>query len=64
MVAMILWSPPVNQYIVYKYHHKLVQVGFKDSIHKVHECCRGISKPKGHHYELIMPVPSAEGSLR
>jgi len=54
---MLLWGPPVNQDIIYEYHH------FEDPIHKVHECCRGVTEAKGHHHEFIVSVVGAEGSL-
>jgi len=61
---MIIWSPRVDQYVICKHHHKVVQVRFEDSIYRVHERCWGVSEPKGHHYELIMPIPGAKDSLR
>jgi len=42
----------------------MVQVRFRDSIHKAHECYWGVSEPKGYHYELIMPISGAERTLR
>jgi len=42
---------------------KLIQVGFEDSVHEIHECYRGIGEAKGHHHKLIVSVPGTEGSL-
>ena len=61
---MLLWSPQVDKYIIYEYHHELFQAGFKDPIHEIHECFQGISEPKGHHYELIVSVLGIKGSPR
>ena len=46
----------VYQYVIYKHHHKLVQVGFENSIHKIHKSHRGIGQAKGHHHKFIMTI--------
>jgi len=41
----------------------LIQVGFKNLVHEIHECCWGISEAKGHHHKLVVSVLGVEGSL-
>jgi len=60
---MLIWNSRVDQYIIYEYHYKLVQVGFEDPVHEIHEYHRDISEAKGHHYELVMSIASTKGSL-
>ena len=53
----------VNENIVYEHHHELIQVGFKDPVHKVHEGCRGIGEAKGHDHELVVSISGTKRSL-
>jgi len=47
----------VNQDIIYKYHHKLIQIGFENSICKIHKGCGGIGQVKRHYSEFIVTKP-------
>jgi len=53
---MFLWCSRIDQYIIYEYNYKLVQVGLKDPVHNVHKRCWGIGESKGHHRIFIVPV--------
>ena len=39
--------------IIYKYHHKFVQLEHKHRIHQIHEVCGGIGQSKRHNKVLI-----------
>ena len=60
---MLIWIPRVDQYIIYEYHHELIQVGFEDPIHEIHKRRSGICKPKRHHYKFIVSISGAKYSL-
>ena len=49
-----------NKDIIYKYHHKLVQIGSENSIHMIHEDRRGIGQAKRHHSEFIVTKSGPE----
>jgi len=53
----------LNQDIVYKYHHKLVPIGSKNSIHKIHKGRRGIDQAKRHQGDFIVTKPGPKCSL-
>ena len=63
MLLVLLLRPRVHQYIIYEHYHKLIQEWFENSVHQVHECCRGICQTERHHQKLIVPVPATEGRL-
>ena len=45
----------VNKDIIYKYHHKFVQIVSKNSIHKIHEGRGGIDEAKSITVKLQWP---------
>ena len=61
MLFMLLLIFGIYEDVIDEYYHKFIQVGPKDSIHQIHNCCRRISESERHHCELIMPVASFEG---
>ena len=50
----------VIQDILYKYHHKRVHIGSENSIHMIHEGCRGIGQAKTYHDEFIVTKSGSE----
>ena len=63
MILMLLLKLGVDQDVVNKDHNKLIQIGMEYLMHDIHECCRCIRQPKGHHYELEMPIPHPKRCL-
>ena len=64
MILMFLLKMGVDQNVVNEDHDKMIQVGLEYPMHEIHECCWGIRQSKGHHYELKVPIPRPERSLR
>ena len=62
MVDVVLRGSRVNEDVVYEHHHELIQVRFKDPVHKVYEGCRGIGEAKGHHHKLVVSISGTEHS--
>lgn len=53
----------INQDIVNRNQHKLVKIGMKYIIHKMHACGWGVSEPKMETRKLITFVMSFDCSL-
>ena len=60
MDNVFIYGFGVIQEILYKYHHELVQIGYENSIHKIHEGRGGIGQANRHHGEFIVTKPSPE----
>ncbi|KAJ0925180.1 hypothetical protein HanRHA438_Chr04g0156681 [Helianthus annuus] len=60
---MLFLTFRVDQDVVYKHDHKLVEVGFAYSVHEIHEYRRRVGHPKGHNEEFIMTITSSECSF-
>ena len=58
-----LYIGRIYQHVIYKHHHKLIQIGPEYSVHQVHESSWCIRQPKWHDQELIMAIPSPKGCL-
>ena len=60
MLCMIYLILQVNQDIIDKHDHKLVELGHEYQIHQIHEVGRSICQSKRHDQILIQAVPSGE----
>jgi len=54
----------VYQNVIYKHHHKLVQVGSEKSIDKIHKSYKGIGEAKRHHCKFIMTIPDFKSGFK
>ncbi|MFS7996644.1 hypothetical protein Hanom_Chr12g01132271 [Helianthus anomalus] len=60
MISLVL---QINEDVINEDDDKLVQVGFANMIHEIHERCWCISEPERHHQELVVTITSSECSL-
>jgi hypothetical protein len=63
MFSVIFLILRINQDIIYKYHHELVQFGHEHRIHQVHEVRGGVGQVEGHNKILIETVSCGESSF-
>ncbi|MFS7904768.1 hypothetical protein Hanom_Chr01g00039891 [Helianthus anomalus] len=63
MLFMLLLTFRVDQNVVDKHNHELVEVRLARSVHEIHENRRRISHSKRHDEELVMTVASPERSF-
>ena len=64
MFPMFHMTFRINQDIIYKHHHKFIQIWFENPVHQIHKRGWCVSQPKRLYQELIMTIPSPECSLR
>jgi hypothetical protein len=60
---MIFLRLEKDKNVINEHNHKVVKVGVKNVVHCLHETGRRSHWTKIHDLELIMPIPSGEGSL-
>ena len=63
MFCMICLILRVNQDIIDKHNHELVELGHEYRIHQVHEVGRSIRQSKRHDQILVQAIPSGETDL-
>jgi hypothetical protein len=63
MLSVIFLILRINQDVIYKYHHELVQFGHKHQIYQVYEVCGGVGQSKGHNKIFIETVSCRESSF-
>ena len=64
MSAVLFSFFRINEYVVNKYHHKLIQIGLENFILKCHKCSWGISHSEWHNQELVMTVLVTQNIFR
>ena len=63
VVLMHLWSGAVDEDVVHVYHNKLVHEWSQDIVHEPLKRGWGVTQPKRHHCELVVPVSGPESCL-
>ncbi|BAU01026.1 hypothetical protein VIGAN_11017800 [Vigna angularis var. angularis] len=63
VVFMLSLCLRVDENIIYKNDHKLVQVWPKDAVHIIHEHRRSVCYSKWHHYILVVSITRPKSSF-
>ena len=64
MLCMVCLILQVNQDIIDKHNHELIELGHEYQIHQVHEVGKSIRQSKRHDQILIQTIPSEESYFR
>jgi len=63
MIIMFLPILRIDKDVIYEHHYKLVKIGSKDPVYKIHESCGGIGEAKREHDKLIVTIPGPRRCL-
>ena len=64
MLYMICLILRVNQDVIDKHDHELIEIGHEYQIHQIHKVGRCICQSKRHNQILVQAVPSGESCFR
>ncbi|KAJ0628942.1 hypothetical protein HanIR_Chr00c36g0912511 [Helianthus annuus] len=64
MASMISFRLRIDKDIINKNYNETTQIGFANTVHKVHEHGGCISQTKRHDHELVVPIWSTKHIFR